>query len=106
MSTEEDFDHFYFDDEDHAGICPQCGNQDTRSRECDRCEEGVVNHYDEDPMWYEDKYVNCEECKGHGTIAWCPKCLLDLNSKKAERLRNPKPGTPNDPNQQSLNLTP
>jgi len=98
--SEEDFEY----DDDTAGECPQCGNTDTRMRECDRCEEGVVNHYDEDPMWYEDKYVTCDECKGHGSIAWCPKCKLDLNSKKAKRLRNPKP-VPVDPAQQSLNLT-
>lgn len=101
MSYEED-DRMDYDDFDTAGECPQCKNHDTRRRECDRCEEGVVNHYDEDPLWYVDKYVTCGECKGHGNIAWCPKCLLDLNSKKAERLRNPKPLPPTDPNQQQL----
>lgn len=62
------------------------GAEIERASGCIECDEGVVNRYDEDPMWYDDEWVNCNNCHGHGRQVWCPKCGLDLLSKEAELL--------------------
>lgn len=107
MSTDsEDLrDEDWYDDMDCGPQCPRCGNVETRSRDCSECDEGVVNRYDEDPLWYEDKWVKCHHCNGHGVEVWCPKCGLDLFSKEADRIKKaklPKPPPPVDPHQTAL----
>jgi DnaJ-class molecular chaperone len=63
-------DDYEYDDE----ACPKCGHSPTHRRECGECDEGYVNRYEEDPMWYDDEDVPCDECNGTGWQRWCPKC--------------------------------
>ena len=86
MNNAEDYDDFD-DFPNTAGICPKCGNHDTRGEDCGECEDGMINRYDEDPFWYDDEWVMCPSCHGHEYHAWCPKCGLDLLGKEAERLK-------------------
>ena len=86
MSNAEDYDD-WDDFSNTAGICPKCGNHDTRGENCGECEDGMINRYDEDPLWYADEWVMCPSCHGHEYHAWCPKCGLDLLGKEAERLK-------------------
>jgi len=62
--------------------CPSSGHGYTHRRPCDHCEDGFVNHFEEDPMWYDDKDVPCEECRGYGCFWWCPKCGYDMIRKR------------------------
>lgn len=55
----EDYD---FDEE----ACPECGHSPTHCQECEHCDDGYVDHYEEDPMWYDDEDVPCEYCNGTG----------------------------------------
>jgi predicted RNA-binding Zn-ribbon protein involved in translation (DUF1610 family) len=62
-------------------VCPQCGHTPTHIRRCTNlgCEDGWIDCYDDDPMWYdEDDPEMCTECLGTGVERWCPKCGLDL----------------------------
>ena len=59
--------------------CPNCGAV-MHIRGCSElyCENGYVNRYEEDPLWYdEDDCEQCEECHGMGYQEWCPKCGHD-----------------------------
>lgn len=71
-----DDDDIEIDDEP----CPHCGNPFTHRRPCGYgCEDGFVNRYEEDPLWYdEDDCSPCPECGGFGGFWWCPKCGHDL----------------------------
>lgn len=65
--------------------CPKCGHYPTRWQRCTsiRCEDGYVDLYEEDPLWYDqDDCEVCEECCGFGVVRWCPECGHDLNSDK------------------------
>lgn len=61
--------------------CPKCGHYDTYRRNCGAfgCEDGIVNRYDEDPMWYDiDDQSPCSDCSGKGYEHWCPECGYDI----------------------------
>jgi hypothetical protein len=67
-----------FDDDfevDYDTSCPHCGHEKTHHRECRECEDGLVNRFDEDPLWYDvDECEVCDTCKGKGYEHWCPNC--------------------------------
>lgn len=66
------------DDIEFAEIeCPKCGNDMVR-RDCNSCEDGFHDLYDEDPLYYdEEDFEKCSECDGHGCHVWCQKCGWD-----------------------------
>ena len=69
--------------------CPKCGHTSTHSRECTEigCEDGFINRYEEDPMWYdEDDEEICPECHGTGIERWCPSCGADLSMPDMRKL--------------------
>ena len=58
--------------------CPFCGNPAIHWQHCNVCEDGYINRYEEDPLWYdEDDASCCPECHGYGVQMWCPKCGKD-----------------------------
>lgn len=62
--------------------CPKCNWAPTHFRNCSEldCEEGVVDLYEQDAIVYQPgETAICTECKGTGTVAWCPNCGQDLN---------------------------
>ena len=73
-------DNPLIDDVEYGDIaCPKCGSYNTRWQRCDQCEDGYINRYDEDPLWYdEDDCSVCEECRGHGCHSWCVNCGFDI----------------------------
>ena len=69
--------------------CPECGHSPVRSRQCSNlgCEDGWIDRYDEDPLWYdEDDPEMCAECWGSGVERWCPKCGFDLQRPRRTQL--------------------
>lgn len=58
--------------------CPNCGGQ-VLWAPCTQCEDGFIDVYDDDPLWYdEDDVEPCHECNGKGYHKWCSKCGYDL----------------------------
>lgn len=56
-------------------LCGRCGNE-VEFEECHNCGgEGGRDLYEEDPLSYApDDWAECEECRGNGTLPWCPDC--------------------------------
>lgn len=62
-------------------VCPKCGN----GREwvqCDAlgCEDGEVNYFESDPLWYgceEDAWETCDLCDGEGGWWICYRCARE-----------------------------
>lgn len=72
----------YYDSDDS---CPRCGHYPTRYRHCCElgCDDGFIDLYDEDPLWYDpDDFEVCEACNGTGVQRWCPSCGLDLQQRQ------------------------
>ena len=70
--------------EDYDSPCPHCGHSPTRWRDCSTlgCDDGYIDDYEYDPMWYEPGDVSvCSECHGTGVVSWCPQCGKDLQEK-------------------------
>ena len=70
------------DDIEIADIdCPKCGNY-TNRKPCFaiHCEDGYIDESEYDPINYVpgELYFKCDECNGHGSFLWCPKCGYDL----------------------------
>jgi hypothetical protein len=65
--------------------CPKCEHYPTHSRECDYCNDGLIE--DDDPFWVNS--AKCHQCNGQGWECWCPNCGADLTKKmiadRAER---------------------
>ena len=79
-----------FDDETEFDeeTCPKCGHYPSLARRCSvlGCDDGWINRYDEDPLWYdEDDEEMCTECWGTGWQRWCPKCGFDLQRPRPAR---------------------
>lgn len=56
-------------------VCPFCGHEPTHVRDCPKCEEGFIDCYDEDPLWYdEDEFEVCLDCHGTWVQHWCLEC--------------------------------
>ena len=65
--------------------CPKC-NEQLAIRDCDRCEDGIIDLYDEDPSWYdEDDIMECPDCEGEGCFIWCRNENCDVTSKEIEQ---------------------
>ena len=58
-----------------GGDCPNCGHL-TYNRDCDNCEEGIVDDHDGDPINNSpgESVHSCSHCKGRGYFNWCPGC--------------------------------
>ena len=73
---------------DSDDVCPRCFHSPCHYRDCGElgCEDGWIDRFDEDPLWYDkDKSEMCTECYGTGIERWCPKCGLNLQSPEAKR---------------------
>ena len=59
--------------------CPKCGNSITHYRECEHCDGGLIDAWEEDAINFSpgDSY-SCSACKGDGRQTWCPKCGEDI----------------------------
>jgi len=63
--------------------CPFCGHSPLHTRNCEHCDDGYVELYDEDPLWYdEDDIEACEHCRATGVLIWCPSCGKDPREDK------------------------
>ncbi len=63
----------YNDDE-----CPSCRHRPTHIRDCDECEQGLIDISDEEFQIEGTSYIKCSNCNGQGVEHWCPKCGYDL----------------------------
>jgi len=50
--------------------CARCGGY-MASERCGSCEDGFVDRYEEDPLWYGHELYKCSECDGAGHNQWC-----------------------------------
>ncbi len=63
-------------------VCPECGNEGTKSTRCHQCGgEGCFDTSDEDYLLEGSQYESCEECKGSGILRWCQSCNADLSGR-------------------------
>lgn len=61
------------------GPCPHCGNPILHFRDCDVCEDGFIDEYEDDPINNDPGDTSiCHECHGTGVIRWCPNCGRDV----------------------------
>lgn len=59
--------------------CPKCGHQYTHTRDCDRCDDGFIDEYEDDPInACPGEFSECHQCRGSGEEHWCPRCGTDL----------------------------
>ena len=70
------------DDIDISEICcGECGHS-MFERRCTSlgCEDGYIDGYEEDPLWYDDgDLIRCSECRGRGFFRWCPNDACKTN---------------------------
>lgn len=60
------------DEDDNWPACPQCG-WDLLWEDCADCEDGEVEVYELDPMWYEPGDTEpCAQCQGNSGWWACP----------------------------------
>jgi len=77
-----------FDDyiEDYDQSCPKCNHSPLRMKDCDRigCEDGYLDEYEDDSINFYpgEEYIECPECKGTGSIIWCPNCGEELSGHR------------------------
>ena len=67
--------------------CPKCQTQ-LRQRECDNfyCEDGYVDLYEEDPLWYEEGDLQkCPDCNGNGYFRWCSNEDCDVSEAEINK---------------------
>lgn len=65
-------------------VCPHCGQAETRYRECDNlgCDDGFIDEYDDDPCYaLPGDFSPCSECRGTGSVQWCPQCGNDPRAR-------------------------
>lgn len=73
--------------QDYETRCPHCGHSPTHWRECQElgCNEGQIDVFDEDPLWYSPgETETCTACYGTGIEQWCPKCGADVMAGAVE----------------------
>lgn len=63
-----------FGGEQEWPVCGLC-RQDIEYEDCFNCGgEGGRDLYEDDPVYYSpDDWEDCSECRGNGTLAWCPE---------------------------------
>jgi len=62
--------------------CTHCQHSPTLHRDCDAidCDNGLVSLYEEDPVNFSpNEFQICRDCRGFGSMWWCPNCYADLN---------------------------
>jgi len=72
--------------------CPKCGHNPTHVRGClvVGCEDGMINLYDEDPIFFAPgEYQPCRECHGTGVDWWCPECGADCEIEERRKSARP-----------------
>jgi predicted RNA-binding Zn-ribbon protein involved in translation (DUF1610 family) len=53
-------------------LCQRCGEMKVWE-DCDQCDDGYVEVYDEDPLWYDPGDIErCHQCNGAGGWRVCP----------------------------------
>lgn len=60
--------------------CPTCGCEMEWVDCSNGCDEGEVNRYHEDPLWYgseDEAWERCPVCNGRGGRWVCPVCHPD-----------------------------
>jgi len=68
---------------DYETICPFCGNKWVHFRGCTDCNDGYIDLYNEDPLWFRPGQTEkCHKCSGTGVEIWCPECGSDLSGFK------------------------
>jgi hypothetical protein len=56
---------------DEPACCPHCG-EPTDYERCDQCEDGEIDVYELDPLWYDPGDTEpCAQCLGAGGWYWC-----------------------------------
>jgi hypothetical protein len=50
--------------------CARCGSS-VEGEHCGACEDGFVDRYEEDPLWYGHELYPCDECGGRGVFHRC-----------------------------------
>lgn len=70
--------------------CPKCGHDPIRYRDCNSCDDGYIDEYDDDPINFApgEEVTPCQTCKGTGIQRWCPGCGLDLSGVAVESDRS------------------
>lgn len=69
-------------------LCTVCGSETFRRRCSYGCDDGYINRFEEDPMWYDvDDCSPCPECDGYGGFWWCPKCGHDMRKRAPEEVK-------------------
>jgi hypothetical protein len=64
-------------------ICPECGHEGTRSRDCiSMCDDGWFDQSEEEYMNPGTAMFPCDECKGTGIERWCPSCHTNLSGRR------------------------
>jgi len=94
MSSNKDLNRIdeYIDcdiEDEYEISCPKCGHSPVRSRTCSAigCEEGWIDRFDEDPMWYDENDPKiCTDCWGTGLERWCPNCGANLQEPKMRKI--------------------
>ena len=68
-------------EQDYENECPKCGHSPTHYRDCDHCEDGFIDQWENDPINYlpGESLIRCEECCGSGVVSWCPECGYDIS---------------------------
>lgn len=77
-----------YDYETEYELCPKCGHDETRWRQCANlfCDDGYEDEHDSDPINYGpgERMNVCRECSGTGIERWCPSCGADLSAAATE----------------------
>lgn len=62
------------DNYEQLATCSTC-ERELEWVECEQCEDGQIDVYDSDPMWYDPGDTEpCEQCGGAGGWYWCATC--------------------------------
>jgi len=71
-------------EEDYDECCPKCDHSPTHYRQCENCDEGYIDEYENDAINFApgESLIRCDECYGTGVIEWCPKCGYDISAHK------------------------
>lgn len=59
--------------------CPVHGLTTGSVYRCTDCEDGVIDRYEEDPLWFDEdtRYELCETCEGRSSWWVCSECAKE-----------------------------